>query len=104
MRRSIVIALFVCILSICQIARAHQEAAPECNVVVEALQAARALKAGDTRSKLELDFAEDGGLQVRSPTRYTFRKCHYIKIDVNFAITSGNKMEFLPTDKIVSIS
>jgi hypothetical protein len=59
---------------------------------------------GNTRARVEQTFTEDGGIQTRSQTRYTFKQCHYIKINVEFSYTDNHPADFSPDDKIVKIS
>ena len=65
------------------------------------------IRPGMSRKSLERFFEEDGGLQFRTQTRYTFKDCPYIKIDVEFAVadeSDGNSAYRNPADKIVKIS
>jgi hypothetical protein len=63
------------------------------------------LKAGDTRAKLEQEFESDGGITGPKQSRYKFKKCPYIKIDVEFSRKGESDwMDYLPTDTVVHIS
>ena len=77
-----------------------------CVAIREALNQIRERKPGDSRVQLERSFELDGGLQVSSNSRYVFKKCPYIKVDVEFSKQGmGNGASaFLPDDKIVNIS
>ena len=76
-----------------------------CVVIVDALKRIDDLTLGDSRSRLEQSFELDGGLQFRTKSRYVFKKCHFIKIDVEFVGEGfGHDEDFLPTDKIVKVS
>ena len=74
-------------------------------VITEALRAAGDLKVGDTRACVERSFELEGGLQIREKSRYVFKNCGYIKIDVEFS----KKGDALPagfpfTDIVVHVS
>lgn len=76
-----------------------------CGVVVRAIEAARTLKSGMSRSDVEKGFLRDGGVQFREKTTYVYRDCDYIKIDVEFATQSDTpKGQLHPNDRIVSVS
>ena len=76
-----------------------------CSVVQQAMQSLEKLHNSSTRKEVELNFELDGGLQTGQWTRYVFRKCHLIKVEVRFSgEASESGVQFLPTDKVVSIS
>ena len=56
-----------------------------CPEVREAVDVSRQIKAGVTRAEVEKVFTLDGGLQFPSKSRYLYQKCHFIKIDVEYA-------------------
>ena len=103
MPRLTLFALFFCFVLVSSI-NAQSPPKSGCDVLVQALQDTQMLKPGDMRVKLDENFLLDGGLQFRTKTRYMFKKCHYIRIDVDFEVPTDNKMEFAPTDKILSVS
>ncbi len=72
-----------------------------CEVIEEALQETGKLKSGITRDKVEVTFVLDGGMQFGRTSRYSFRKCPSIKVDVEF---SGSRADSSPTDRIVKVS
>ena len=72
-----------------------------CGVIEEALQETSKLKLGITRDKVEVTFVLDGGMQFGRTSRYSFRKCPSIKVDVEF---SGSRADSSPTDRIVKVS
>ncbi len=76
-----------------------------CATIQDALKVISSLKPGDSRARLEKDFELDGGMQFVAHSHYVFRKCHYIKVDVEL---SGDgierRAEFSPGDEIVHIS
>ena len=75
-----------------------------CKCATEVLEAVGKLKPGETRAALDTVFEEEGGWQVAADTRYVYKKCPYIKINVEFAGHEINKRSPLPTDKIVKVS
>lgn len=59
---------------------------------------------GTPRSTVERDFLPDGGLQpAGNASRYIFKKCSLIKIDIEFARTDDQSVN-APTDRIVKVS
>jgi hypothetical protein len=68
------------------------------------------VKAGMTRKDLAKIFQPDGGLSTRSQTRYLYRRCPYIKVDVEFSPAgepgdaSQEEHYESPDDRIVKIS
>ena len=64
-----------------------------CSVALEALKASAAIRPRMTRGEVEQHFRPDGGTQVRDATRYVFRDCEYIMIDIHFNLAA-------PTDRI----
>ena len=75
-----------------------------CALVEEALKTVQGLTPGTPRSKVELDFRADGGLQqIPGPTRYLFKKCPLIKIEVEFTHFEGQQ-DGMPSDQVVKVS
>jgi hypothetical protein len=70
----------------------------------EVLNRISEIKVGDPRSKVELNFVEDGGLQFPPQTRYLWKDCKYVKIEVEFSPGTNDWSKFLPTDKVVKVS
>lgn len=64
-----------------------------CSLTQEALKASGSIKSGMTRHEVELNFRPDGGVQVRDVTRYVYRGCVYIRVDIHFKLAK-------PTDAI----
>lgn len=79
---------------------------PDCKVVSEALNAANNLTVGMLRGDLHKTFEADGGISFPRSGTFTFRKCPYIKIDVEFDArdVEKNALEFSPKDPITRIS
>jgi hypothetical protein len=76
-----------------------------CLIIHEVLNTLRPIHPGDTRQELLADFDEDGGLQNAIHTRYVFKRCRSIKVDVEFDVNPENKrFDSLRSDKIVRIS
>jgi hypothetical protein len=77
-----------------------------CTVVEQALDSVSKLKPGMLRADVERDFQPDGGISVRDRATYTYRRCHYIKINVAFS-TLGNDPSAersSPEDQISKVS
>jgi len=76
-----------------------------CQLVQDALQASQRIKSGETRRQLEADFREDGGAQVRDETRYIYRRCRYIRVDVDFKLAPPEDSPAdSPDDTVVKVS
>jgi hypothetical protein len=76
-----------------------------CAVIEEALQETGNLKLGITRDKVEVSFVLDGGMQFGRTSRYLFRKCRSIKVDIEFADRgAGSPADYSSADKIVKVS
>lgn len=75
-----------------------------CAPVEDALKVVQGLTPGTPRSKVELDFEPDGGLQpIPGPTRYLFKKCPLVKIEIEFTHFEGQQ-DGLPSDQVVKVS
>ena len=78
----------------------------ECRFIVESLKEMNEIKAGMTRKNLLDKFKTEGGISTRTSSRYVYKKCDYIKVDVKFkpvADERNNSIES-PNDEIVKIS
>ena len=76
-----------------------------CQLVQDAQQASQRIKPGETRRQLEADFREDGGAQVRDETRYIYRRCRYIRVDVDFKLAPPEDSPAdSPDDTVVKVS
>jgi hypothetical protein len=73
--------------------------------IQENLPELESIKVGMTRGELLKVFMEEGGISTRTWRRYVYRKCGYVKVDVEFA-PAGNKDNYreLPDDRITKIS
>lgn len=75
-----------------------------CTLIEEAMKAAQSLTPGTPRSKVEIDFRSDGGLQpLPGPTRYVFKKCSAIKIEIEFTHFDGQQ-DGLSSDQVIKVS
>jgi hypothetical protein len=82
------------------------EESPSCKLVAEALNSTTKLKVGMLRADLEKDFDPDGGISGQDRGMFTYKRCHYIKIEVEFEaheISSGSQASS-PTDRVSKIS
>jgi hypothetical protein len=107
MRKAIRCAIVFGIFSLCPMllsAQGAQANRTECAAVEEALRASLALKPGMTRAEVERAFATDGGMNFREKSFYVFKKCRYLKIDVEFTADPKVERAFAPTDTIKSVS
>jgi hypothetical protein len=77
-----------------------------CQVAAEALTAASQLKPGMVRSDLEKNFVRDGGIAFPGSGTYVFKKCHYMKINVEFDAHDFDKttQDLSKTDAIIRVS
>lgn len=76
-----------------------------CALVADALKEFHKLRPGDSREHLERIFELDGGLQSSTRSRYAFKRCRFVKVDIEFSATRAESPGFpLPTDKIVNLS
>jgi hypothetical protein len=63
------------------------------------------IKVGMTRGELLKVFMPEGGISTRIWRRYVYRKCGYVKVDVEFAPADNNKSgNEQPDDRITKIS
>jgi len=75
-----------------------------CALMEDALKILQTLVPGTPRSKVEQDFRPDGGLQsFRNSSRYVFKKCPLIKVDIEFTHFEGQQDD-LQSDQIIRIS
>lgn len=75
-----------------------------CALMEEALKIVGDLVPGVSRSEVEQDFKPDGGLQFfQNSSRYVFKKCPLIKVDIEFTHFEGQQDD-LKSDQIIKIS
>jgi hypothetical protein len=77
-----------------------------CSLVVKAINAAERVKPNMTRSDIEKEFREDGGLSFSGESIYVYRPCPFIKVRVTFATEVPGKTPLVesPADVIRSVS
>jgi hypothetical protein len=76
-----------------------------CDSIDGSMKSVAELTAGKTRRGVERSWREDGGLQSRARSRYIFRNCSKIKIDVEFELApSTPKFGSSPEDKVKTVS
>ncbi len=85
---------------------ASAQQSQDCKVVTEGLSAANELRIGMLRSDLEKNFEPDGGISFPRSGTYTYKKCAYIKLDVEFDALKFDKnmTGFSKKDPITRIS
>jgi hypothetical protein len=74
-----------------------------CDLVEAALRDSQNIKVGTTRRELEELFQPGGGLQTSDKMNYSYRKCPYIRIDVEFELDPAADRPS-PNDKVKSVS
>src|SRR5258707_6309005 len=77
---------------------------PECGQVEKALEDFAHLKAGMTRRDAEQYFALDGGMNFRGQTRYVYKKCEFIQVEINFEADPEVRNDFSQKDRITNLS
>lgn len=75
-----------------------------CGQIEQALEDFGHLKAGMTRRDAEQYFALDGGMNFRGQTRYAYKKCEFIKVEITFENEPSVQNDFSPKDKITNLS
>ena len=86
-------------------ASAAQDQSQCCFIAVDVLKASAAIRPGMTRGEVELHFRQDGGTQVRDMTRYVFRDCDYIMVDIHFNLAAPTDRAALsPNDLVKRVS
>lgn len=61
-------------------------------------------KPGTTREELLRQFTTEGGLSTISKRTYVHRRCPYIKIDVEFTLSTPDQQDERPTDTVREVS
>ncbi len=57
-----------------------------------------------SRSDLERYFVMSGGMAFRDHTNYVYRKCGYIRVEVDFSPDPAVEREFSPNDVVTKTS
>jgi hypothetical protein len=73
-------------------------------VILDAMNVVRGLKAGDTRAEVERNFVLDGGLNSNRESTYLFKGCCCIKIRVDFSLSPGSTSYFSTADTVIRVS
>jgi hypothetical protein len=75
-----------------------------CGQIAQALEDFGHLKAGMTRRDAEQHFALDGGMNFRGQTRYVYKKCDFIGVEITFEEDPTVRNDFSQKDKITNVS
>ena len=75
-----------------------------CDLIAQALEDSGHLKTGMTRRDAEQYFALDGGMNFRGQTRYVYKKCDLVKLEITFEEDSSVQNDFSQKDKITKLS
>jgi len=75
-----------------------------CGQITQALEDSGHLKAGMTRRDAEQYFSMDGGMNFRGQTRYVYKKCDFIKVEITFEEDPNVQNDFSQKDKITTVS
>jgi hypothetical protein len=76
-----------------------------CGQVKQALDDSLQIQVGMTRREVEKQFKEDGGVTTREQTRYIYKKCMYIQIEIRFKLAAPlNSLNFSPDDTVTTVS
>ncbi len=76
------------------------------NQIAEILRDCHKVTPGKTRANLLRLFTTEGGLSMARSRTYVYHRCPYIKVDVQFTLSSTNQsgVDEQPTDTIRKIS
>jgi hypothetical protein len=83
---------------------AQSQPSSPCVVVAEALTASYNIKIGMTRREVEKYFVHDGGAQFAEKTRYVYRSCDYLQMEVEFNLKPSGKDLKSPNDVVTATS
>ena len=75
-----------------------------CGQIAQAIEDSGHLKAGMTRRDAERYFALDGGMNFRGQTRYVYKKCDLVKVEITFEEDPSVQNDFSQKDKITNLS
>ena len=75
-----------------------------CDIVGQALTDSQQIKTGNVRGEVERYFERDGGAQFPNSTKYVYKKCRYLHIDVEFESKAVPGHLFSPGDVVVRTS
>ena len=77
---------------------------PSCVVIQQALHDCQRIKVGITRGEVEKYFAQEGGMQFPTNTRYVYPKCQYLHVDVEFTAKGPAEHLFSNEDIVTKVS
>lgn len=96
--------LLACIVASPVVSQSQDSAATSCEVVPQAIRDSE-FKEGTARRQVEEKFGIEGGLNRREHTRYFYKKCQYIQIDIYFKLASPKQsFDFSADDTVVKVS
>jgi hypothetical protein len=108
MRPAIILLIIVCGFVPVSEPTPHQSRGSQfdtCGEVRQALDDSLQIHIGTTRREVEKRFKEDGGATTREQTRYIFKKCAYIQIEIYFKLAAPrNSLNFSPNDIVIKVS
>ena len=73
-------------------ARAREHKDECCGLVQTALTAYRNIKPGMTRRQVEAQFYLDGGAMTPAESRYIYRGCEFIRVNVSFKVKDESRL------------
>jgi hypothetical protein len=80
----------------------HERYDPCCGVARSALLASMRMKPGMTRRQVERSFVLDGGAMTPAESRYAYRDCVFIRVDVSFKVKDESRRS--PGDIVTRVS
>ena len=75
-----------------------------CGVLESAIHDYERIKPGATRSDVEKLFIRDGGLQFIEKSRYTYRGCRFLHVDVDYKLQEMSGHKTSPDDLVDAVS
>ena len=105
MRKLIIVVLTLAVASVTPPLPAQSRpGCSACGEIAQALEDFLHLKAGMTRRDAERYFALDGGMNWRGQTRYVYKKCDFVKVEITFEEDPSVQNDFSQKDKITRLS
>jgi len=110
MKNKIIIMTVILIASFCTVLGSYAENTKFdkdlTNKIQKIIEDINAIKPGMTRADLLKIFTTEGGISTRTWQRYVYKRCPYIKVDVEFKPVGdeGGKPQETPEDIIIKIS
>lgn len=106
MKAQIRLFAMICILVTPLAGARHDQAqdSTSCPVIQQALSDYQHVKVGVTRGEVEKYFAQDGGAQFPSSTRYVYPKCRFLHVDVEFEAKGPAGRLFSSDDTVTKTS